>query len=384
MWRWAGPERQRSNSSSRRALVLLAILTVLAGASASVSSGARSTIEREVLSSGGSTRIELSSIETGHSVRELNTENLDEARGLEHVAKIVPDHISTIYTGNSDPDAPTFDLTTHSWWPAARPSIVRGEIPQPLEPGQLVLPSRGSGVDFNRYVGEELLAAYTRATGERSGTPEQTTFEVVATYDPDWQLDGPDVAYAAPETTAMLAAAKAGMPPERYRSTTGATSAVVSVAEEQYVSAVAERLQRMGFSASPVADRVRNLPGVLGAAEPGCQLGILVLVVLAVAVLVGLSNTRSSVHNRLFGEVIRTGLLTGVLGSVVGFSGALLLRGPLEQLLGLKVSLTDMLPHPLWAVAVVLTPLIGLVLGALFGGRFAVRRAPRPPAAGQA
>ncbi|SFT44366.1 putative ABC transport system permease protein [Actinopolyspora lacussalsi subsp. righensis] len=382
MWRWSGPDRQRSNSSSRSTLVLLAMLTVLFGASASVSSGARSAIEREVLSSGGSTRIELSSVETGHSVRELNTDNLDEARGLEHVAKIVPDHISSIYTGNSDPDVPTFDLTTHSWWPAARPSIVRGEIPQPLEPGQLVLPSRGSGVDFNRYVGGKLPAAYTRATGERSGTPEQTTFEVVATYDPDWQLDGPDAAYAAPETAAMLAAAKAGMTPERYRSTTGATSAVVSVAEEQYVSAVVERLQRMGFSASPVADRVRNLPGVLGAAEPGYQVGI--LVVLAVAVLIGLSNARSSIHSRLFGEVIRTGLLTGVLGSAVGFGGALLLRGALEQLLGLKVSLTDMLPNPLWAVAVVLTPLIGLVLGALLGGRFAVRRDPHPPAAGRA
>ncbi|WP_245755492.1 FtsX-like permease family protein [Actinopolyspora alba] len=207
-------------------------------------------------------------------------------------------------------------------------------------------------------------------------------------------MDGPDTAYAAPKTAAMLAAAKAGMPPKRYRSTTGATSAVLSVTEQQYVPTVVEKLQRMGFSASPVADRVRNLPGVLGAADLGYQVGILVL--LAVAVLTGLSNARSSIHSRLselavlrilgnslgglrrilLGEAMLTGVLAGVIGSAVGFSGALLLRGSLERLLGLEVSMTDMLPNPLWGLAVVLTPIIGLVIGALFGGGVALRRDP--------
>ncbi|WP_052428399.1 ABC transporter permease [Actinopolyspora erythraea] len=355
-----------------------------------------------MLRSGGLTQLDVSSLETGGAVRELDAENLDRVRDVAHVVEAVPDYVSSIYTGSADPNAPTFDLTTHSWRPSTRPTIVRGEVPRPLRPGQLVLPSRGSGVDFDRFVGEELPVAHTRATGERSGTPAHTSFEVVATYDPGWRFDGPDTAYVAPETAAMLAAAKAGMPPERYRSTTGATSAVVSVTEQRYVPAVVEKLRGLGFSASPVADRVRNLPGVLGAAELGHRIGI--LVVLAVAVLTGSSNARSGIRGRLselavprtpgdsvsgirrilLGEAVLTGLLAGVIGGTAGFGGALLLRGPLEGLLGLEVSITGMLPSPLWGSALVLAPLVGLAVGTLLGGHVALRRDPYPLARSQA
>ncbi len=394
MWRWAWLTWRRSDSSVRSTLGLLVILTILVSALASVAAGARSAVERDVLHSGGLTQIDLSLIETGRTVRSLDSASLDQARGIEHVAKVVPDYVSTIYTGTRDPTAPTFDLTTHSWRPSTRPSITRGEVPHPLQPGQIVLPTHSDGVDFTRYVGKKFPAAYTRATGERSGTPEHTTFAVVATYDPEWQLDGPDTAYVSPETAATLAAAKAGMPPERYRSTTGATSAVVSVTEQQYVSTVAQELQQLDFSAAPVTDRVRNLPGVLGAADLGYRVGI--LVVLAIAVLTGLSNARSSIRSRLselavlrilgnsvsglrrilLGEALLTGLLAGVLGSAVGIGGALLLRGPVEGLLGLEVPVTSMLPDPLWGAAAALTPLLGLAIGALVGGRVALRRDP--------
>ncbi|SDP01607.1 putative ABC transport system permease protein [Actinopolyspora xinjiangensis] len=402
MWRWPGAVLRRSNSSIRSTLGLLVVLTVLVSGLASVTTGARTAVERELLRSGGLTQLDVSSLETGRAVRELDAENLDRVRDVAHVVEAVPDHVSSIYTGSADPNAPTFDLTTHSWRPSTRPTIVRGEVPRPLRPGQLVLPVHGSGVDFNRFVGEELPVAYTRATGERSGTPAHTTFEVVATYDPGWRFDGPDTAYVAPETAAVLAAAKAGMSPERYRSTTGATSAVVSVSEQRNVPTVVEKLRELGFSASPVADRVRNLPGVLGAAELGYRIGI--LVVLAVAVLTGSSSARSGLHHRFselavpripgdsvsgirripLGGTVLTGLLAGVVGGTAGFGGALLLRGSLERLLGLEVGVTDMLPSPLWGAALVLAPPIGLAVGALLGGHVALRRDPHTPARSQA
>ncbi|WP_157062918.1 ABC transporter permease [Actinopolyspora mortivallis] len=382
MRRRAWLSRWRPNSPVHRALGLLVTLTVLVSALTCVTSAARSAIERDVLRSGGLTQVHLSSIETGRSVRGLDTENLNRAREVEHVAEVVPDYVSSVYTGDSDPGAPTFDLTTHSWRPSTRPSVVRGELPRSLRPGQIVLPAHSGGVDFNRYVGKTLPAAYTRATGEHSGTPAHTTFEVVATYDPERQSDGPDTAYLAPETAATLAAAKAGTTPERYRSTTGARSAVVSVTERRYVSTVARELRRLGFSATPATDRMRDLPGVFGAAERGHRIGV--LVVLAVAVLTGSLHTRSGLLDRpvsaprrgSLGEAMLTGLLAGVIGSALGLGGALLLRGPSEGLLGLEVPLSGLVPGPLWATAVVLTPLVGLTVGSLLGGRLALRRDP--------
>ncbi|SDQ94045.1 hypothetical protein [Actinopolyspora saharensis] len=86
----------------------------------------------------------------------------------------------------------------------------------------------------------------------------------------------------------------------------------------------------------------------------------------------------------LLGEAMRTGLLAGALGSVLGIGGALLLRGPLEGVLGLEVQLTGMFPSPLWIAALVLTPPVGSALGAFLGGRVALRRGPRPAARGWA
>ncbi|PRW63572.1 hypothetical protein [Actinopolyspora mortivallis] len=386
MRRWTWLPRLRPDSSVRRALGLLVTLTVLVSALTCVTSAARSALERDVLRSGGPARIDLSAIETGRAVHALDSENLEQVRGLEHVTNVTPDYISSVYTGSRDPEAPTFDLTTHSWRPSIRLPVVRGELPQPLRPGQVVLPARSGGVDFNRYVGRSLPVAYTQATGEHSGTATHTTFEVVATYAPGQRSDEPDTAYLAPETAAMLAAAKAGVPPEQYRSTTGARSAVVSVTDQQYVSTVTEKLEQMGFSASPVAERVRNLPGVLGAADLGHRIGV--LVVLAVAVLTGLFHTRSSLPHEsgsgprriLLGEAMPTGLLLGLLGSAIGLGVAVLLRGPLERLLGLEVPLSGLLPSPLWATALVVAVLLGLTAGTLLGGRLALRREPRVPA----
>ncbi|WP_017973050.1 FtsX-like permease family protein [Actinopolyspora halophila] len=400
MWRWTRLARRRPSSSIRRALGTLVVLTILVSALASVASGARSTVEREVLRAGGSTQVELAAIASGQSVRSLDTENLDRARDIEHVERVVPDYVSTIYTGSSDPTASTFDLTTHSWNPATHPSIVRGEVPQPLQPGQLVLPARSGSVDFTPYVGEELPAAHTEATGERSGTPARTTLTVVATYDPAWQLDGPDVAYVAPETAVTLAAAKAGVSPEQYRSATGALSAVASVTEQRHVAAVTNELRRLDFSAAPVADRVNE--GVPGIAGFGYRIGL--LGVLLAAVLTGLASALSGVRARLseravlrltgdsvtglrrllLGDSMRIGLLAGVLGSAVGIGGALLLRGPLEGVLGLEVHLAGMFPNPLWAATIALTPAIGSAIGAFLGGRVALRRDPHPQASGRA
>ncbi|MFJ5778662.1 hypothetical protein [Streptomyces sp. NPDC093094] len=45
-------------------------------------------------------------------------------------------------------------------------------------------------------------------------------------------------------------------------------------------------------------------------------------------------------------------------------------------MLGLPIALTDALPGPAWAVAVLVLPVVGLAAGTLVGSREALRRDP--------
>ncbi|MDV7218201.1 hypothetical protein R5A26_19835 [Streptomyces prunicolor] len=78
-------------------------------------------------------------------------------------------------------------------------------------------------------------------------------------------------------TAALLAAARAGRPSGDFPDREGAQSAVVVVEHQRQVAAVTKSLQNKGFSASAVSDRVRDLPGLFGAADLAMRLGVLVL-----------------------------------------------------------------------------------------------------------
>lgn len=392
MWQWCWHTWRRGGASLRRTWPVLAFSVAIAALGAGVVSGATAAVERDVLSSGGLTQIDLASFQESASTLLLTRENLREAESVRHVRSVTADYVSSIHAGEDVEGA--FVLPTHVLGPDDELPIVAGTPPERLEPGEAVVPASADGEDLRRYVGQDLSIGYIRATGPNSGKDEGGSVRVVAAYDPSWQRDHPSTAYLAEATALEFAAARAGMTAAEYAESEGAASAVVVVDHKDNVRAAASELQRKGFAASPVVDRIQQLPGVLGGVQIFARALVGVLAVVALAM--GFARARDSVRARLdqFGVLrilgagvgdlrmllLAEGLLTGVLAALVGTAvGALasVAAAPgVAALLGIPLSGADAIPAGGWLLACLLLPVASLAAGALLGGRVALRRDP--------
>ncbi|MEE1762895.1 MULTISPECIES: FtsX-like permease family protein [unclassified Streptomyces] len=393
MSRWSLYTWTRDGRSLRRALPTLTVLAALLTTSAGVAAGAAGAVERDVLGSGGLTQIELSSFEGDTSVRPLTTSALRDAAHAPGVRRVVADYPSVLYAEEDG----TYDLAGHTLTPGDDLPLVKGRIPAVsagLGREEVVLPAAAQGTDFAPLLGRTVAFGYTKATGAASGTTAVIRLKVAALYDPVWQADGPDVAYLSEDTAALLASARAGLTPETFRAREGAQSAVVLVGHQRQVAAATEALQRDGFSASPVSDRVRNLPGLFGVADLAMRAGVLVLAVGAVvigavraadstrarvgqfAVLRILGSGRPELRRILLGEALLSGGAAGAVGVLVGTAASVASAGPLSDLLGLPITAAGALPGPAWAAAALLLPAVGLATGTLLGSREALRSDP--------
>jgi putative ABC transport system permease protein len=179
-----------------------------------------------------------------------------------------------------------------------------------------------------------------------------------------------------------------------FRDKEGAQSAVVVVAHQRQVADVVRSLQRDGFAAAAVSDRVRNLPGLFGAADLAMRVGVVLLALGAVwlgavraadstrarigqfAILRILGSGRSELRRILLGEAALSGGAAGVVGAGVGTGLSVALAGPLSATLGLPITVPDALPGPVWLASALLLPVVGLAVGTLLGSREVLRRDP--------
>lgn len=390
MSRWSLHTWRRDGRSLRRSVPMLTVLAALVTLSAGVAGGAAGAVERDVLASGGLTQIELSSFEGDASVRPLTTAALREAERLAGVRQVVADYSSVLYAEEEG----TYDLTSRTLTPGDDVPVVEGAVPEELGPKDVVLPATAQGTDFAPLLGRTVAFGHTRATGNGSGTTAVIKLRVAALYDPSWQADGPDVAYLSEDTAAFLAAARAGQDREVFREKEGARSAVVVVEHQRRVAEVADALRAEGFSASPVSDRVRRLPGLFGAADLAVRVGMALLALAAMglgavraadsararlgqfAVLRILGTGRPELRRILVGEALLSGGVAGVVGAFAGTASSVALAGPLSGVLGLPISLADALPGPLWVGTALVLPAAGLAVGTLLGSREVLRRDP--------
>ncbi|MFD6416460.1 FtsX-like permease family protein [Streptomyces sp. NPDC060194] len=388
--RWSLLTWRRDGRSLRRALPTMTVLAALLTTCAGVAGGAAGAVERDVLGSGGLTQIELSAFEGTADTRPLTTSALGDAGEIPGVRRVVPDYEAGLYAEGEG----TYDLTGRTLTPADDFPVVGGRLPAELGRNDVVLPAAAQGADLTPLLGRTVSFGHTKATGADSGTVEDIRLRVVALYDPAWQADGPGAAYLSEETAATLAAARAGRDVETFRTEEGARSAVVVVGHQRQVGPVTEALQEAGFSASPVSDRVRNLPGLFGAADLATRAGVVVLALVAVglgaarasdsararlgqfAVLRILGSGRPELRRILLGEAALSGGVAGAVGVLVGTGTSLALAGPLSDLLGLRIGLADALPGAGWAAAALLLPVLGLAAGTLLGSREVLRRDP--------
>ncbi|MGW4375611.1 FtsX-like permease family protein [Streptomyces albidoflavus] len=365
--------------------VPLTVLATLVAVTAGVAGGAARAVEERTRVEGGPSRVTLSALEgierydAAGSVRPLTTAALLEAAGVPGVEDVVADYPATLYAEREG----TYDLGSHTLPAGGELPVVAGRLPEALGARQVVLPAEAQGTDFRPALGRTVPFGYTRATGAGTGTSEVVRLEVVALYDPAWQVDGVGGAYLAQGTAAELAAARAGKPVKAFRAQDGAAGAVVAVGHQRHVAAVTQALQEAGFAASPVADRVRQLPGLFGVADLGMRAGagVLGLTAFVLGWVRARERARAGLRRRLTGEAALTGLVAGGTGLVLGAGLSVALAGPLSGVLGLPIGLGDALPGVGWALAAVGLPVVGLGAGVWAGGRAALRGTPRKSSA---
>lgn len=384
---WASLTWRRGRAAGRGSVGAVTVVVAVLAALLCLTDGAGRAVSRDLLESGGLTQIDVASFDDRASVRPLTTDALEGIARVPRVEAVEPVHGATLYAA-PDSGLPGFSLPARSWRPSLDVPIVEGEAER-LDADEVVLPARAQGVDFQALVGEGIEVGYTVRTGPDEGTSASTSVQVAAVYDPSYQVDGVEVAYAPNDRVARWAAAREGLDVERFQRSVGADRAVVVAEDQAAVAPVTEALQGLGFAAVPVAERIRRLPGVLRALAP---LGTLVLAAaVGLAGLLGASAVRQSVAARVrelavlrvlgwrVGDVRRllvaestiSGAVAGVTGTVAGVALALALTPALQALLGLPVSPGDVL-RPV-VLLVPLVPLVSVTAGALLAARRTLR-----------
>ncbi|MFG2129038.1 ABC transporter permease [Streptomyces sp. NPDC048751] len=211
----------------------------------------------------------------------------------------------------------------------------------PLRPGEIVAPATSQGVDLRRLVGREIDVETIRFVRPGEGTGVSGRARLVAVYDPSWQLDGPDAAYAADSTVIEWAAQRAGQPEDSYLGTTGYDQLTVVARTAADVPGVMKAVQQLGYPAVTLRQQLDALPSVL---ELIRVVGQALLAVLGVLAFVGAVTVTGALSRQRAQEV-------GIL-KAVGFRT----RAVLTMLV------TEM------ALAGAVAALIGIVLGAVLGG----------------
>ncbi|POX39033.1 ABC transporter permease [Streptomyces sp. Ru73] len=266
----------------------------------------------------------------------------------------------------------------------------------PLRPGEVVLPATAQGENLAPELGRKITVETTRYIAQGQGTGASDTVRVVGLYDPAWQLDGPDVAYADDATVVRWAAAKAGMAAESYPSTVGYDQLTVVAESSGKVADVQHRIQRLGYPATTLRQELSALPGVLELIRTVGRVLVVVLGLLSFAgaatVTGALARQRSreigilkavgfrtrSVLTLLVLETALAGAVAAVLGTVLGAAlsgaGAAALRSRTDT--AAYVEGAVLLPGPGMSLLLLGALVVVVVAGALLPAR---RAAALPP-----
>lgn len=222
----------------------------------------------------------------------------------------------------------------------------------PLKPGEIVAPAASQGVDLSKLVGQNVEIETTRFVRPGEGTGVTGHARLVGVYDPTWQLDDPDAAYAADSTVVTWAAQRSGEPEDRYLSTIGYDQLTVVAKTADDVPGVMRAVQKLGYPAVTLRQQLDALPSTLELIKVVGQvlLGVLAVLAFAAAVTVtgALSRQRAqeigilkavgfrtrAVLAMLVTEMALAGAIAALIGTLLGAAlsgiGAALMRGSAE------------------------------------------------------
>lgn len=379
---------------SLAAALTLVVCGTIALTAATVVHGADRAAEATLASSSSLQQIDIEARGDDSATKRLTPGNLTAVSELEGVRAVEP-VLQASFDSGPDGSLPPFLLHATSVRASLLPPLVDGARTQvfPLRGDEVVLPAVGDGQDLTGLLGRTVSVGYTQRTGENRGTGVEDRVTVVGIYDPSWQIDGPNAAYAATPLVTKWAAAREGLTPRRFLDTRGFSKATVVTSDPATVQPVLEQLQRQRYFAYAVADRVRELPALLELFRWGAVLMLLMLVVTAAVTGVGMGSgllrervheigllravgrSRREVFTTFAAEIGTTGLAAGVAGALLGAgTGAVTVwaLGRLE-IFADRLPAGLVLPGPWLFLTTLLLPVAAVLLGALRPLRRATR-----------
>ncbi|MDX2562250.1 FtsX-like permease family protein [Streptomyces sp. TX20-6-3] len=368
-------------------LIVLVLCGAIALAAGTLSAAGTQRADASMRTGSGLRQIDVQNLrDSGDTAKRLTPSSLDAIRGIPGVESVEPS-LNASFTVSKNGDGFPVLLYANLARPSVLPPLKAAARDKvfPLKPGEIVLPATADGEDLTDLLGKTVTAEYTRRTSESQGTGATTRVTVVGISDPNWQLDGPSAAHAAPAQVETWAAARAGESPRRFLDTQGYTGATVVAATEGQVEQVVAKLTAEKYFAVSVRDRVAELPGILGLFQ-WLSKGLLALLAV-VGVLAGLgiggavvrTRTREVGVLRTIGytraEVFRSfateiGILALAAGAVAAVLGALIGGGAALGLATME-EFSAHLPGgwvspPLWQLAAtVLLSAAAILVGAL-------------------
>lgn len=300
--------------------------------------------------------------------------------------------------GYKDATVPGVLLNATVARPSVPPPLVKTVRPNvfPLAAGEAVLPRTAEGSDLTPLLGRTIRVEITERRGNSAGVGAARTLTVVGLFDPSWQIDGPDAAYAAEPTVVEWAAADAGISPDAYRNAIGYNLITVVAKDAASVEGVLHRLQAAGYSASSMQQRLQSLPTVL---ELVNRVGIGLLTALGILAAIAsfalsaalvrqrtgeigvckaLGFSRSEIFRIFLLEAAMVGVVGALVGVLLGSAGAVALHSMLIDKPDLAGYLSSGVGLPgASTVAVGLATAVAvIVLGALLPARRAARLDP--------
>ncbi|WP_435613167.1 ABC transporter permease [Streptomyces sp. bgisy159] len=315
---------------------------------------------------------------------------------LPHVASV--QHRAQVSFGVLTDAGDTVLLYATTYRPALPPPVTKSvrEDLFPLRPGEIVAPAVSQGVDLGALVGKQVEIETTRFVRPGEGTGVTGHARLVGVYDPTWQLDNPDAAYAADATVIKWAADRAGRPEKTYLSGIGYDQLTVVADRAENVPDVMRAVQDLGYPAVTLQQQLDALPAVLEMIRTVGRVLLGVLAVLAFAGAITVTGALSRQRAQEIGVLKAVGFrtravltmlvtemaLVGAVAALAGAAlGALLAAGSaavLRDSADLAPYVEDRLPLPAPGTLLFLLGLTVLVvaIGSLAPARKAARMSP--------
>ncbi|NNG40045.1 FtsX-like permease family protein [Flexivirga sp. ID2601S] len=375
---------------------LLGLSIGLCLAAFSVTDNIAAASNNGILESTANRSIAISRDGAGPEAKVLSPATIDELKRLPGVRSIEPRVQSSF--GYKGPGVPGVLLTASTPRPSYLPPLVSSARSHvfPLRTGEVVLPRKADGQDLSSTLGKTISVELTRRVGTNDGEGAQRSVRVVGLFDPSWQLDGQNAAYAAPDTTVEWAALDAGTTPSSYLNSVGYNLVSVVADNADDVPTLLQRIQADGYSATSLQQQFQALPTVLSFVR---LMSRVLLAAVAVIALVGAftlcgalvrHRTREigickacgfssrAVFGIFLGEALLAAIFAAAAGLVIGLLGGALLRGWLRGLPDVAPYLPDRLalPGPATLALLLVVSCAITLLGAALPARRAARLDP--------